>query len=65
MHLLLNEAGALVTQDMERVEVPNAFFTSVFASKTGLQESQALETRGKSGARKAYPWGKKIRLENT
>ncbi|KAK4824554.1 LOW QUALITY PROTEIN: hypothetical protein QYF61_016158 [Mycteria americana] len=44
---LLNEAGDLVTKDMEKVEVLNAFFTLVFTDKIGLQESQVLETRGK------------------
>ncbi|KAK4810525.1 hypothetical protein QYF61_004488 [Mycteria americana] len=44
---LLNEMGHLVLQDMEKAEVQNAFFASVFTSKTGLQESQAPETRGK------------------
>ncbi|KAK4810486.1 hypothetical protein QYF61_004266 [Mycteria americana] len=46
--LLLNETGDLVTQDTEKAEVLNAFFASVFTSKTGLQEYQAPETRGKA-----------------
>lgn len=48
MGLLLNEVGALVTQDTEKVELLNGFFVSVFAAKAGLQESQTLEVRGKS-----------------
>ncbi|KAK4827438.1 hypothetical protein QYF61_017995 [Mycteria americana] len=44
---LLNETGHLVTQGMEKAEVLNVFFIPVFSSKTGLQESQASETRGK------------------
>lgn len=32
--LTLNGAGDLVTKDMEKVEVPNAFLTSAFADKT-------------------------------
>lgn len=35
--LLLNGAGDLVTKDMEKAKVFNAFFTSVFTGKTGLQ----------------------------
>lgn len=37
---LLNKTGDLITQDMEKVEIPNVTFVSVFTSKTGLQESQ-------------------------
>lgn len=35
--LLLDGAGDLVTKDMEKAKVFNAFFTSVFTGKTGLQ----------------------------
>lgn len=35
--LLLNGARDLVTKDMEKAKVFNAFFTSVFTGKTGLQ----------------------------
>lgn len=45
--LLLNGAGALVSQDMEKAEMLNAFFTLVFAVKISLQHSQALATREK------------------
>lgn len=37
----------LVIQVMEMADVLNVFFVSVFTSKTGLQESQVLEYRGK------------------
>jgi len=37
--LLLNEVGALVMEDAEKVELWNAFFTSVFTAKAGPQES--------------------------
>ena len=44
---LLNDLGDLVIQDVEKVEVVNASFALVFTSKTKLQESQALEIRGR------------------
>jgi len=42
---LLNEAGVLVTEDVEKAELPNAFFALVFSAKAGPRESQALEIR--------------------
>ena len=36
MGTLLGGAGDLVTQDIEKAEVLNVFFTSVFTSKTSL-----------------------------
>ncbi|GAB0189099.1 mitochondrial enolase superfamily member 1 [Grus japonensis] len=43
---LQNETGNLVTQDMEKAEVPNDFFASVFTSK--CSSHTAWVTRGKS-----------------
>lgn len=44
---LLNELGDLVTQDIEKVDVPYVRLSLVFTSKTRLQESQTLEIRGR------------------
>ena len=41
-----------MTQDMEKAEVPNAFFPSVLTSKISLPESQAVETRAKVWSKK-------------
>lgn len=41
---LLNEAGDLVTQDMENTGVLTDFFASVFTSKNSLEKSQVPET---------------------
>ena len=60
---LLNGAGDLATKDMGKVGILNAFFPSVFPGKTSLQESQ--RAGGKAGARKMYPWWKRIRSGNT
>lgn len=39
----MNGAGALVTQEMEKIEVLDAFFTLVFTSKTSFQKSKDSE----------------------
>ncbi|GAB0206587.1 hypothetical protein GRJ2_003124300 [Grus japonensis] len=40
---LLNEVGALVTEEIEKAELVNAAFASVFTAKVDPQESQTLE----------------------
>lgn len=45
----------MVINDMEKAKVLNAFFASVFTCKTGLQESQASETRGEAWSKKDIP----------
>ncbi|KAK4806988.1 hypothetical protein QYF61_000317 [Mycteria americana] len=52
---LLNGAGDLVTQDMEKTEVLNAFFAPIVASKTSLQKVQAPETRGEVWRKEDLP----------
>jgi len=44
---LMNGTRDLITQDMEKAEVLNALFDSIIIRKTGLQEFQAPETKGK------------------
>ncbi|GAB0190397.1 mitochondrial enolase superfamily member 1 [Grus japonensis] len=53
--LLLNEVGALVTEDTEEVELLNATFDSVFTAKAGPQESQTLEVGEKVWRKEDVP----------
>lgn len=52
---MLKSEEELLTKGMEKIKILSAFFASDFTGKTSLQESQTLETRRKSGARKNYP----------
>jgi len=56
---LLNEVGALVTEDAEKVELLNVFFAAVFSVKAGTQESQAPEVREEPGKRMTFPWSRR------
>lgn len=52
---LLNERGNLGTQNMEKSEVLNADFASVFTRQCGLQESQIQEMKGKGWSKENVP----------
>lgn len=45
----------LVTKDMQKAEVLNAFFSLVFTVKTGFQESQVPVTSGKVQSKEDLP----------
>lgn len=55
---VLNGVGDLVTTNMHRTGVLNAFFTLVFTSKTTLQESQVPETNAKVWSKEYLPFMK-------
>ena len=61
--LLLNGAGALLTEDIEKTEILKAFFTSILTSRISLQKSKDAEAREKIWSKKTYCC-KRIRSEN-
>ncbi|PKU32184.1 glycerol kinase [Limosa lapponica baueri] len=52
---LLNEMGAMVTEDAEKVELLNAFFASVFPAQASPQESHTLEETEKVWTKEDFP----------
>ncbi|PKU43539.1 glycerol kinase [Limosa lapponica baueri] len=52
---LLNETGAMVTEDAEKAELLNAFFASVFTAQASPQESQTLEVTEKVWTKEDFP----------
>ncbi|GAB0206849.1 mitochondrial enolase superfamily member 1 [Grus japonensis] len=61
---LLNEVGALVTEDTEKAELLNAFFASVFTAKASPQESQTLEVGEKVWRKDDLPLVEEDRVRN-
>ncbi|KAK4818055.1 hypothetical protein QYF61_004605 [Mycteria americana] len=53
--LLLNVSGGMVTKDMERAEVLNVVFASVFYIRLAFGNPMSLRSLGNFGARKTYP----------
>lgn len=53
--LMLNGAEDLVKNYMEKPEVLNSFFVSAFKIKNGLQESKAIDIRGKVWNKEKLP----------
>ncbi|GAB0208357.1 mitochondrial enolase superfamily member 1 [Grus japonensis] len=61
---LLNEVGALVMEDTEKVELLNAAFASVFTAKADPQESQTLEVGEKVLRKEDLPLVDKDRVRD-
>ncbi|PKU33356.1 rna-directed dna polymerase from mobile element jockey-like [Limosa lapponica baueri] len=53
--LLLNETGAMMTEDAEKAELLNAFFASVFTAQASPQESHTLEETEKVWTKEDFP----------
>lgn len=56
MHCWMMMMGALVTEDIEKVELLKAFFSSIFNAKTNPCESQVLETRVRVWGKENFPF---------
>ena len=52
---LWKETGDLVTRDMEKAEVLNDFFASVFTSKGSSHTAQVAESKGKNLEKEDLP----------
>ena len=52
---LLNEVGALVRENTEKVKLLNAFFASVFIANASCQESQTLQVGEKIWRKEDLP----------
>ena len=55
LHSLLNEAGNVTTEDNEKAEVLNAFFTAVFKSKTSYPQVSPLSDLAVSAGEQTKP----------
>ncbi|PKU42895.1 rna-directed dna polymerase from mobile element jockey- hypothetical protein [Limosa lapponica baueri] len=53
--LLLNERGAMLRQDAEKVELLNVFFASVFIAQASPKESHTLEVTEKVRTKEDFP----------
>lgn len=58
----MNEMGALTMEDTEKVQLMNAFFSSLYC-ETNCLEFKTLETR-KFGEKKTSPWSRMMNLRS-